>query len=277
MAKTVLITGSSSGFGKESAKLFQKNGWNVMATMRSPEKETELNTLENVLVTKLDVLDTASIKAGIEAGIKHFGKIDVVVNNAGYGTFGVFENATSEQIRRQFDVNVFGLMDVTQTILPHFRENKNGLFINLSSMGGRITLPMMSLYHATKFAVEGFSESLFHELHSLNIQVKLIEPGGVDTNFGKTSMDYIANKINDYEPFIQIFNRIFEKFRIERDAATVEDVARTIFDAATDDKEQLRYVIGDDAQNFINHLQPQDDDEYVSYMKQFWGTKNQLL
>ncbi|WP_028298241.1 SDR family oxidoreductase [Olivibacter sitiensis] len=276
MAKTVLITGSSSGFGKEAAKLFQKNGWNVIATMRSPEKETELNTLENVLVTKLDVQNIDSIHSGIKAGIEKFDKIDVVVNNAGYGTFGVFENATDEQIRRQFEVNVFGLMNVTKAILPNFRENKNGLFINLSSMGGKITLPMMSLYHATKFAVEGFTESLFHELYSLNIHVKLIEPGGVDTNFGKTSMDYISNTIKDYEPFLENANSYIQKFLAERKVATVEDVAQTIFNAATDNKEQLRYVIGDDAQKLIDHLQPQNDQEYVSYMKNLWGTKNQL-
>lgn len=277
MAKTVFITGASSGFGKEAAKLFQKNGWNVIATMRSPEKENELNRLENVLVTKLDVQDFDSIHSGIKAGIEKFGKIDVVVNNAGYGTFGVFENASDEQIRRQFEVNVFGLMNATQAILSHFRENKGGLFINLSSMGGKITLPMMSLYHATKFAVEGFTESLFHELYSLNIHVKLIEPGGVDTNFGKRSMDYIHNNIKDYEPFIENFNSYLEKFRIERDAATVEDVAQTIFEAATDDKEQLRYVVGNDGKTFLSHLNPQNDEEYIAYMKEFWGTKNQLL
>lgn len=273
MAKTVFITGSSSGFGKESAKLFQQKGWNVIATMRSPEKEEELNTLENVLVTKLDVQDTGSIGTAIEAGIKQFGKIDVLINNAGYGTFGIFENATEEQIRRQFDVNVFGLMTVTKAILPHFRQNKSGLFINISSMGGKITLPMMTLYHATKFAIEGFSESLFHELYALNIHVKLIEPGGVNTNFGTSSMERINNEIDDYNPFMENFGHSFEKFRTERDAATVDDVARVIVEAATDEKEQLRYLVGNDGKEFVSHLNPQNDDAYITYMKEFWGTK----
>lgn len=273
MAKTVFITGSSSGFGKESAKLFQQKGWNVIATMRSPEKEEELNILENVLVTKLDVQDTGSIGTAIEAGIMQFGKIDVLINNAGYGTFGIFENATEEQIRRQFDVNVFGLMTVTKAILPHFRQNKSGLFINISSMGGKITLPMMTLYHATKFAIEGFSESLFHELYALNIHVKLIEPGGVNTNFGTSSMERINNEIDEYNPFMENFGRSFEKFITERDAATVDDVARVIVEAATDQKEQLRYLVGNDGKEFVSHLNPQNDDAYITYMKEFWGTK----
>src|SRR5689334_461960 len=114
MKKTVLVTGASSGFGRETAKLFQRNGWNVVATMRSPEKEPELSILENVWVTKLDVQDAGSIKSAVRTAIDKFGRIDVVVNNAGYGLMGVFESSTKEQIKRQFDVNLFGLMDVTK-------------------------------------------------------------------------------------------------------------------------------------------------------------------
>jgi short-subunit dehydrogenase len=273
MSKTVLITGTSSGFGRESTKIFATNGWNVIATMRSPENESELTKLENVFVTKIDVQDIKSIQQGIKEGIDKFGKIDVVVNNAGYGTLGIFETANIKQIRRQFDVNVFGLMEVTQAILPHFRKNKSGLFINISSMGGRITLPMMSLYHASKFAVEGFTESLFHELLSMNINVKLIEPGGVSTNFGTTSMERFENKIDDYNPFIENFMNNFQRFLNVREAATVNDVANTIFVAATDEKLQLRYIVGKDAQDFIDHKQSDNDQDYIEFMKNFFGTK----
>jgi NAD(P)-dependent dehydrogenase (short-subunit alcohol dehydrogenase family) len=144
MKKTVLITGTSSGFGKATAKLFAKNGWNVVATMRRPEKEKELVGLDDVLVTQLDVQDRASIAQAIEAGIARFGRIDGLINNAGFGLFGVFEATSQEKIQEQFDVNVFGVMDVTRAILPHFRKNKGGLIINVSSGAGIFTLPMIS-------------------------------------------------------------------------------------------------------------------------------------
>ena len=164
MKKTILITGTSSGFGKLSAQKFAAEGWNIVATMRSPEKETELTKLDNVLVTKLDVQDINSIHQAIDAGIERFGRIDTVVNNAGVGIYGIFELATREQVRQQFDVNVFGVMDTIQAILPHFRANNGGTIINISSQGGRITYPALSLYHSSKFALEGFSESVSFEL-----------------------------------------------------------------------------------------------------------------
>jgi NADP-dependent 3-hydroxy acid dehydrogenase YdfG len=150
MKKTVLITGASSGFGKVTAKLFDKNDWNVIATMRSPEKETELSALSNVFITKLDVTDKLSIQSAVAAGIQKFGKIDVLVNNAGYGALGILEAATEQQVKQQFDVNLFGLIEVTKAVLPGMRQQKSGTIINVSSVGGRITFPFSSLYHATK-------------------------------------------------------------------------------------------------------------------------------
>ena len=190
MSKTSLITGSSTGIGRAAAFKFQQEGWNVIATMRTPEKEEDLGKLENVLVTRLDVQDLASIDAAIAQGIDNFGKIDVVVNNAGYGLMGTFESASRESVKRQYDVNVFGLFDVTRAVLPHFRANQSGMYINISSIGGRMTFPLISLYHSTKFAVEGFSESLHYELDPLGIQVKLVEPGAIATDFGGRSMDF---------------------------------------------------------------------------------------
>ena len=190
MSKTILITGSSTGIGRAAAIKFQKEGWNVVATMRSPQKETELNQLDNVIVERLDVQELASIESAMNAGIEKFGKIDVVLNNAGYGLMGSFESAKRESIQRQYDVNVFGLFDVTRAALPHFRANKSGMFINISSVGGRITFPLISLYHSTKFAVEGFSESVHYELAPLGIKVKIVEPDGVATDFGGRSLDF---------------------------------------------------------------------------------------
>ena len=153
--KTIFITGASSGIGKETAKLFQSKGWNVIATMRNPENESELKQLENVLVTKLDVLDLDSIQKAFTEGVQEFGSIDVLLNNAGYGAYGPLEAISRDQVLRQFNTNVIGLLDVTKTVLPHFRRNKKGIIINISSMGGKVTFPLGSLYHGTKFAVEG--------------------------------------------------------------------------------------------------------------------------
>src|SRR2546422_4940572 len=158
--KTVLITGTSSGFGKAAARLFAKKDWNVVATMRRPEAEKELVGLDDILVTRLDVQDHSSIAEAIEAGIARFRRIEVVINNAGFGLFGLFEATPLEKVREQFEVNVFGVMDVTRSILPHFRKNKGGLILNVSSGAGVFALPMISLYCASKFALEGFSESL---------------------------------------------------------------------------------------------------------------------
>lgn len=188
MKKTILITGTSSGFGKATAHLFAHKGWNVIATMRRPEEERELEQLPDVLVTRLDVQDRASIAAAIASGIGRFGRIDAVVNNAGFGLFGLFETTLPEKVVEQFDVNVFGVMHVIRAILPHFRQNKGGMILNIGSGAGVFTLPMISLYCASKFALEGFTEALSYELASQNIIVKMIEPGGVlSTNFGRRS------------------------------------------------------------------------------------------
>ncbi|MEO7658252.1 MAG: SDR family NAD(P)-dependent oxidoreductase, partial [Pyrinomonadaceae bacterium] len=155
MDKVVLITGASSGIGLHTAKLFQAKGWKVAATMRSPERADDLSRIVDVECLRLDVTDVPSIKSAITAAIDRFGRIDVVVNNAGYGLFGVFESATSEQIGRQFDTNVFGMMNVCREILPYFREQKRGYIVNVASLVGRVALPVTSLYAASKWAVEG--------------------------------------------------------------------------------------------------------------------------
>jgi NAD(P)-dependent dehydrogenase (short-subunit alcohol dehydrogenase family) len=248
MKKTVLITGASSGLGKTAAKFFAGNGWNVVANMRSPDKEKDLVSFDATLVTRLDVQERDSINAAIEAGIARFGKIDVLVNNAGFGLFGVFEAISRAKIQEQFNVNVFGVMDVTRAILPHFRKSKSGLILNISSGAGVYGLPMISLYCATKFALEGFSESLAYELASQNIVVKIIELGGVvSTNFGKRSGAEIAHNalLADYDAFVAGANTIFAGLRAER-RATEEEVAKVIFTATTDGTNQLRYVATND-------------------------------
>jgi short-subunit dehydrogenase len=265
--KTIFITGTSSGIGKATAKHFAEKGWNVVATMRSPEKETELTQLENVWVTRLDVVQKETIHEAVTKGIERFGKIDVLLNNAGYGTMGIFEAAADEQIRRQFDINVFGLMSMTKAILPHFRAKKEGLIINISSMGGKVTFPIMSLYHATKFAVEGFTEAISFELASQNIQAKLIEPGMVKTDFSGRSMDFFNDEsLTDYQEYFSMMGEGFGK--IAGSPSSPESVAKVIYEAATDGTNQLRYVVGEDAKALLKLRKESDDMAFIKHITQ---------
>jgi NAD(P)-dependent dehydrogenase (short-subunit alcohol dehydrogenase family) len=242
---TVLITGTSSGIGKATALLFQQRGWNVAATMRSPDKASDLQGLDRLLPLQLDVTEPESIQSAIAQTLEAFGGIDVLVNNAGYGLMGPFENCELEQIRRQFDTNVFGLMAVSQFVLPHFRDRKRGTLINISSIGGRVTFPLYSLYHSTKWAVEGFSESLHYELAPLNIQVKVVEPGPIKTDFYERSADRQLKLDSDYQAF---YERVMPKMdKAGQSGSPPEAVAEVIFKAATDKSDRLRYAAGKQA------------------------------
>lgn len=272
MSKTVLITGSSTGIGRAAAFKFQKEAWNVIATMRTPEKETELNQLENVLVERLDVQKQETIDSAIKAGIEKFAKIDVVVNNAGYGLMGSFESISRESIQRQYDVNVFGLFDVTRSVLPHFRENKSGTFINISSIGGRMTFPLTSLYHSTKFAVEGFSESVHFELAPLGIKVKVVEPGGVNTDFGGRSLDFQHDEsLTDYNAYVGGTMEAFQKLMNPEMMSSSDLIADVIYTAATDDTDQLRYPAGADAVQFLTARKQMSDSDFVGMLKNQLG------
>ena len=243
MKKTVLITGTSSGIGKATVVEFAKMGWNVIATQRTPEKEKDFFEFPNVKMYSLDVTNLESIKQTISQVQKDYGKIDVVVNNAGYGVDGAFEAMSDEIIEKQFNTNVFGLMRVTREAIKHMRPNGGGMIIQISSMGGKITFPLYSIYHATKFAVEGFTESLHYELSQFNIKMKLIEPGPIVTDFYGRSRQFIKpNDTNQYDGFIQKFNDAAEK--VMKDAEGPEVVAKTIFKAATDNSNQMRYAVG---------------------------------
>ncbi|MEN0055524.1 MAG: SDR family oxidoreductase [Mucilaginibacter sp.] len=268
MKKVILITGASSGIGKETARYFAAKGWNVIATMRSPEKETELTKLDNVLVTKLDVQNIESIKSAITAGISHFGQIDVLVNNAGYGQMGIFEAAARQQIVNQFEVNVFGVMDTIKAILPHFRERGKGMIVNISSGAGKFTLPMLSMYAASKFALEGFSEALSFELSALNIKVKIVEPGGTQTNFNQASADVFAHdaSLTDYDPFLAAAGKMFDTMK--QASITSIEVAEVIYKAITDGTDTLRYAIGNaDFNQRMNARRQMEDQEYIDSIK----------
>lgn len=262
MKKTIFITGASSGIGKETAKLFQLNGWNVIATMRNPENDTVLKQLENVLVVKLDVLDVDSIHQAFEEGVRKFGSVDVLLNNAGYGAYGPLEAFSREKIIRQFNTNVIGLLDVTKTVLPHFRKHKKGIIINISSIGGKITFPLGSLYHGTKFAVEGISEALHYEAEQFGGQVKIVEPGMIATDFAGRSFDFCNDEtMIEYQNIVAALMGALPA--MVQNASPASIVAEVIFEAATDGKKQLRYIAGEDAKMLIANREKYDDATFI--------------
>jgi NAD(P)-dependent dehydrogenase (short-subunit alcohol dehydrogenase family) len=242
MGKVVLVTGASSGIGRETVKLFQTKNWMVAATMRAPEKAADLQRIADIECFRLDVTDLDSIRSAIGEALDRFGRIDAVVNNAGYGLLGAFEAATDEQIRRQFETNVFGLMNVCREIIPYFREKNRGQIVNIASVGGRMTFPFSSLYHATKWSVEGFSESLHYELEPFNIRVKIIEPGPIRTDFYDRSTD-IA-KTEDMTVYDGMAAKAFQNMKkAGEEAPDGSVVAQVIYDAVTDGSERLRYGV----------------------------------
>lgn len=243
MQKTIFITGASSGLGNATAKLFQSKGWNVIATMRNPGRETELNTMENVTLLPLDVTKPDQIQATVKKAIDEH-DIDVVFNNAGYGLIGALEALTDEQLVKQLNTNLLGVIRVTQAFIPYFREKKNGLFITTTSIGGLLTFPLDSIYHATKWALEGWSESMSFELGLHNIGIKTIAPGGIKTNFAKESLEVAKHPA--YEAGLEKLFNLMDPANFE----PVEWIADVVYEAATDNKKQLRYVAGE----FANQL-----------------------
>ena len=245
MSKTVLVTGSSSGIGRATVEAFAEAGWKVAATSRNPKKEN-FKGLTNVATYKLDVTDSTSIDKAFQEVLKQHKKIDAVVNNAGYGLNGIFEAMNEAQIKKQFETNVFGLMNVTRAAITSMRPNKGGTIIQISSMGGRVTFPLYSVYHSSKWAVEGFSESLQYELKQFGIRIKIIEPGSIKTDFYGRSRTFVKPESSmGYDGFVSKVESVSQ-----RSGKSGEDprlVARTILKAANDSSNKLRYPVGSPA------------------------------
>jgi NAD(P)-dependent dehydrogenase (short-subunit alcohol dehydrogenase family) len=268
MKKTIFITGASSGLGKATAKLFAKKGWNVIATMRLPEREMELNLLDNVTLLPLDVTNTEQIKATAEKAIA-LGDIDVVFNNAGYGLAGPLEGLTDDQLVRQMNTNLLGTIRTTQAFVPHFRKKGSGLFINTTSIGGLIALPLNSVYHATKWGLEGWSESMAFELNPFGVNIKTVSPGGISTDFSGRSLD-----TGQHEAYGAIINKVMTEFnKPERRAnySTPEQIAEVVYEAATDGKDQLRYVAGEDAKTSYAQRLAAGDEAFRKGIKQMFN------
>lgn len=259
--RTVLITGASSGIGKAAAKAFHQAGWKVAATMRKPGDQTEFKALANVRLFRLDVTDETSIRQAIDEAEQSLGPIDVLVNNAGYGLIGPFEASTPEQIERQFRTNVFGMMQVTREVLPRMRERRSGILINVASMGGRITFPLYSVYNATKWAVEGFSESLQYEVEPFGIRVKIIEPGPIRTDFFGRSLEIMRRAgFTAYDAFV---DRAMPNLqRAGENGADPAETAAVIVRAATDGSARIRYQSNTKGLLLLRRLLP--DGAYMS-------------
>lgn len=268
MPQTILITGASSGIGKVTAKHFAARGWNVVATMRSPEKEDELTALNNVLVTRLDVTDATSIEAAVAESIAKFGKIDVLLNNAGYGAYGPLEAFPMDRIRRQFDTNVIGLIETTKAVLPHMRGNGAGTIVNISSIGGQMTFPLGALYHGTKFAVEGISEAMHYELEAAGIKTKIVEPGMIATDFGGRSFDFVNDEsMAEYQPVVGALFGVWGSEDMQARASQPDVVAEVIWEAVTDGTDTLRYRAGADAVELLDNRKALDDATFIGGMK----------
>lgn len=239
MAKTVLITGASSGIGRATAELMALQGWQVAATARNPVEMQTWASARNITVLPLDVTDEASIEAAVSSTVERFGRIDVLVNNAGYGVFGPLEGATAKEVELQFRTNLFGVIALMQQVMPVMRRNRSGTIINVSSIGGRTAMPFASLYHASKFAIEGLSESFRYEASLHGIRVKVIQPAHFKTGFISRSLRVTAHSEYDTQ-FQNYMEWVNEE---DRKAPGPKPVAEAILRAAEDSSPKLRYPV----------------------------------
>jgi NAD(P)-dependent dehydrogenase (short-subunit alcohol dehydrogenase family) len=266
---TIFITGSSSGLGRATAKLFASKGWKVIASMRDPKKEKELGNISSIQLMSLDVTDPHEIES-VAKQVAESDGVDVVFNNAGYGLAGALEALTDEQILRLVNTNMLGTIRTTKAFIPHFREKRAGLFINTTSLGGLMSFPFNSIYHATKWAIEGWSESMAFELNPFGIGIKTVEPGGIRTDFFTRSLD--TGRHPAYDALVNKFMGIITDPKQMATYSTPEQIAEVVYEAATDGKDQLRYVAGGDAKSmYAMRLQLGDEAFRKAMAQQFFG------
>jgi len=267
--RTIFITGSSSGLGRAAAKLFSSKNWRVIATMRNPEKDAELASLPGIVTIPLDLTDLRQIEGAVAKAIA-LGNVDVVFNNAGYGMAAPLEAMTDEQMLRMVNTNLLGPIRVTKAFIPYFRSRGTGLFIITSSIGGLITVPFNSMYHATKWALEGWSESMAFELSQFGIGMKTVSPGGMKTDFFTRSFD--VGRHPDYDALMnKVMSAITDPKQMET-YSTPAQIAEVVYEAATDGKDQLRYLAGADAKaTYATRLQLGDETFRKAIGKQFFG------
>jgi NAD(P)-dependent dehydrogenase (short-subunit alcohol dehydrogenase family) len=270
--KVSIVTGSSSGIGLETALTLARNGYFTYATMRNPEKDAPIkNALKKenlpIKVIQLDVIDDESLKNAIDHVTSEAGRIDVLVNNAGYGLVGALEELSMEEIKAQYETNLFGLVRVIQAVLPTMRKQRSGRILNLSSGAGLFGYPGGSAYVSSKFAVEGLSESMAYELEPFGIRVILIEPGFVQTNFANSMV--IAKKAQDpTSPYSQMMQRIAaSSSELAKSGSSADLVANVILDAATNPNPRLRYLVGKDVEAWAASKKSMDESEFFNMIK----------
>jgi len=272
--KVTLVTGSSSGMGFATAIILARAGIHTYASMRHLKKYktiTELASAENLplQVVQLDVNDKKSVIEAITKIVTEKERIDVLVNNAGYGLLGSLEDVSIEEMKAQFETNFFGVIRVTQLVLPIMRKHKSGTIVNVSSVGGRIGLPVLSAYHSTKFALEGLSESMSYELESFGIRVVIIEPGVIRTNIMNSSI--VAKKAQDPKsPYFSLIQKVENNFKLmmENESSPPEEVAKVILGVVTSENPQLRYTVGNDAATMIQARASMSDNQFKKMIMQ---------
>jgi NAD(P)-dependent dehydrogenase (short-subunit alcohol dehydrogenase family) len=274
--KVALVTGSSSGIGYETALLLARSGFHTYASMRNLEKSKKITEMANteklpLQIVQLDVNDDMSIKEAFGKIVAENKRIDVLVNNAGYGLFGSLEDLSIDEIKAQFETNFFGVIRVTQKVLPIMRkQNNGGIIVNVSSVGGRMGVPVLSAYQSTKFALEGLSESISYELEPFGIRVVIIEPGFIRTNIMNSSI--LSKKALDTKsPYFSLLEKVENHFKSMMDnssSSPPEEVAKVILQAVTSENPQLRYTVGNDAATILQAKRTMSDEEFGNLIKQ---------
>jgi short-subunit dehydrogenase len=273
--KVAIVTGSSSGIGHATSLLLARNRFHTYATIRNIEKSANIRKIANeerlpLQVIHLDVNDEASIRNSIEKVVSEKERIDVLVNNAGYGLVGAFEDLSVEEIKSQFETNFFGIIRLTQQVLPIMRQQKSGTIVNVSSGAGRIGFPGMSAYVSSKFALEGLSESMSYELEPFGIKVVIIEPGVIRTNFKKNS---VMSKKSLDDSSISPYSSIIQKMdasitSIIEHATPPEEVAKAILRVVTSNNPELRFPIGNDIIMMLETKKSMSDEDFRKMMMQ---------
>src|ERR687897_1359029 len=271
--KVAVVTGSSTGIGYETSLTLARNGFLTYATMRNLNKSENIKsvaTRENLplRIKQLDVTNDVSVKNAIQTITSEAGRIDVLVNNAGYGLNGAFEDLAMDEIKAQYETNVFGLIRTTQAVLPIMRRQKSGTIVNISSGAGRFGFPTGSAYVSTKFAVEGLCESMSYELEPFGIKVVIVEPGVIRTNFGDGLI--VAKKSQDpNSPYLQMMQRSAAGFeKMMENASSPDVVARVVLNAIKDKNPSLRYLAGSDVETWLGGKRKVADEEFYKMMKE---------
>jgi NAD(P)-dependent dehydrogenase (short-subunit alcohol dehydrogenase family) len=270
--KVAIITGSLSGIGFETSLILARNGFHTYAAVRNLDKSQPLIDMAkkdglSIQAIELDVSNDKSVKDAINRVLSENKRIDVVVNNAGYALVGSFEDLSMDEIKSQFETNFFGAIRVIQAILPSMRNQRNGRIVNVSSMGGRMAIPLDSAYHGTKFALEGLSESLQYEVEQFGIKIIIIEPGAIKSNFFN-NLKMASKAQRPDSPYTQMMQKLNAGFSfILENAAHPVEVAKVILAAVTSEDPQLRYTVGDDAAMILQAKRTMSDTEFRNLMK----------